>query len=132
MSRHDAEQMADWLKERRVSEVECLVADMAGMPRGKILPTSKFVSGLSQGTLRLPESIFGQMVTGADSDTEILTYQAPDMMMVPEPDTLRIVPWYKEPTAQVVCTCLRQNGEEVEVSPRAVLKRVLKLYEDKG
>ncbi len=132
MSRHDAEQMAAWLKERRVSEVECLVADMAGMPRGKILPASKFVSGLSQGTLRLPESIFGQMVTGADSDTDILTYQAPDMMMVPEPDTLRIVPWYKEPTAQVVCTCLRQNGDEVEVSPRAVLKRVLKLYEDKG
>ncbi len=132
MSRHDAEQMAAWLKERRVSEVECLVADMAGMPRGKILPASKFVSGLSQGTLRLPESIFGQMVTGADSDTDILTYQAPDMMMVPEPDTLRIVPWYKEPTAQVVCTCLRQNGEEVAVSPRAVLKRVLKLYEDKG
>lgn len=131
MSR-DADEIAAWLKERRITEVECLVSDMAGIPRGKILPTNKFLSGMVNGTLRLPESIFGQMVTGADCDTEILTYQAPDMTMVPEVDTLRIVPWYKEPTAQVICTCLNAQEEEIEVSPRAILKRVLALYEAKG
>ena len=45
------------------------------------------------------------MVTGADAETETLTYQAPDMSLVPDLDTLRIVPWYKEPTAQVICDC---------------------------
>ena len=40
MSHDAADEMADWLKERRVGEVECLVAYMAGIARGKILPTN--------------------------------------------------------------------------------------------
>jgi glutamine synthetase len=130
--RDDEEQIVDWLKEHRVGEVECLVADMAGIARGKILPTSKFLSGFRNQTLRLPESIFGQMVTGADAETETLTYQAPDMNLMPDADTLRIVPWYKEPTAQVICNCVNQAGDPVLYSPRTVLKRVLKLYEERG
>jgi glutamine synthetase len=132
MSHNAADEMADWLKERRVGEVECLVADMAGIARGKILPTNKFLSGLRNGTLRLPESIFGQMVTGADSESEMLTYQSPDMNLIPDAETLRIVPWYKEPTAQVICDGARPGGEAIPYAPRAVLKRVLKLYEDRG
>jgi glutamine synthetase len=132
MSRHIEEEIGDWLKEHRVGEVECFVADMAGIARGKILPTNKFLSGLRNGTLRLPESIFGQMVTGADAETEKLTYQAPDMILAPDPATLRIVPWYKDPTAQVICDCMHQNGEPVTVSPRHVLKRVVQLYEDRS
>ena len=85
MSRQDVEeQFAEWLKEHRVGEVECLVSDMAGIARGKILPTNKFLSGLRNQTLRLPESIFGQMVTGADAETEVLTYQSPDMNLIPD------------------------------------------------
>ncbi len=132
MNREDYEQIAEWLKERRVGEVECLVADMGGIARGKILPANKFLSGVRGGTLRLPESIFGQMVTGADAETEMLTYQAPDMQLVPDFDTLRIVPWYNDATAQVICGCYKQNGEVISYSPRAVLQRVLALYEDKG
>src|SRR6201996_3229867 len=109
MNRERLEEFSEWLKERRVSEVECLVPDMGGIARGKILPTAKFLSGVRSGTLRLPESIFGQMVTGADAETEALTYQAPDMALVPDLDTLRIVPWYAEPTAQVVCDCTKHS-----------------------
>jgi len=71
-------------------------------------------------------------VTGADSETEALTYQAPDMNLVPDAATLRIVPWYKEPTAQVICDCINQNSESVAYAPRAVLKRVVALYEERG
>ncbi|HEY1612227.1 MAG TPA: glutamine synthetase family protein [Rhizomicrobium sp.] len=132
MSRHVEDEIGDWLKEHRVGEVECLVPDMAGIARGKILPTNKFLSGLRNRTLRLPESIFGQMVTGADSETEKLTYQAPDMILAPDPTTLRIVPWYKDPTAQVICDCVHQNGEPVTFAPRHVLKKVVKLYEERS
>ena len=45
MSRNRAE-LKEWLKERRITEVELLVPDMAGIARGKILPTSKFLAGL--------------------------------------------------------------------------------------
>jgi glutamine synthetase len=132
MSHDRLDDFGEWLKDRRVGEVECLVTDMGGIARGKILPTAKFLGGLRNGTLRLPESIFGQMVTGADAETETLTYQAPDMALVPDFDTLRIVPWYKEPTAQVICDCFKHNGEPILHAPRAVLQRVLSLYEKKG
>src|SRR5271155_3975931 len=88
MSRQDVDQFAEWLKEHRVGEVECLVSDMAGIARGKILPTNKFLAGLRNQTLRLPESVFGQMVTGADAETEVLSYQSPDMNLVPDVDSL--------------------------------------------
>jgi glutamine synthetase len=127
-----AQKMGEWLKERRIGEVECVVPDMGGIARGKILPTEKFLSGLRNGTLRLPESIFGQMVTGADAETDVLTYQAPDMTMAPDPDSIRIVPWYTEPTAQVICDCLDFQGVPVAHAPREVLKRVVKLYEARG
>lgn len=122
----------DWLKERRITEVELLVPDMAGIARGKILPTAKFLSGHESGTLRLPESIFGQMVTGADAETELLTYQAPDMMLVPDATTLCLVPWYKEPTAQVICDCVSRDGSPVPLAPRHILRKVLALYAEKG
>jgi glutamine synthetase len=124
--------LRDWMRERAITEVELLVPDMAGIARGKILPTAKFLSGLENGTLRLPESIFGQMVTGADSDTELLTYQAPDMILAPDPATLCIVPWYKEPTAQIICNCLNREGAPIAFSPRTVLRNVLNLYKEKG
>ena len=56
--------MERWLRERRVTEVECLVADLNGIARGKILPTDKFIRSHREDTLRLPEMIFVQTVTG--------------------------------------------------------------------
>src|SRR5262249_41930327 len=82
----------DWLEEHRITEVELLVPDMAAIARGKILPTNKFLAGLENDTLRLPESIFGQMVTGADAETDTLSQQAPDMILVPDAETICIVP----------------------------------------
>ncbi len=131
MSRNRAE-LKEWLKERRITEVEMMVPDMAGIARGKILPTKKFLSGLDNDTLRLPESVFGQMVTGADADTKALTYQAPDMILVPDADTICVVPWYREPTAQVVCDCHDRKDKPVMVAPRQILKNVLALYKEKG
>jgi glutamine synthetase len=128
----DRSELKEWLKERRITEVELLVPDMAGIARGKILPTSKFLAGLDHDTLRLPESIFGQMVTGADAETEALTYQAPDMILVPDASTICVVPWYREPTAQVVCDCYDRQEKPAAVAPRQILKNILKLYEDKG
>src|SRR5690606_6731994 len=46
-----------FLKERRIDEVECLVPDMAGIARGKILPAQKFLEGMRKNGLRIPEDI---------------------------------------------------------------------------
>ena len=47
-----------WLSDRSITEVECLVPDIAGIPRGKILPADKYNKVLRGSGLRLPEYVF--------------------------------------------------------------------------
>ena len=54
------DKIRDWLREHRITEVECLVPDMTGKARGKFIPADKFIKEDS----RLPESILVQTVTG--------------------------------------------------------------------
>ncbi len=54
----------EFLKEHKIDEVECLVPDMAGIARGKILPANRFLKGMAQQGLRIPEAVFVQTVTG--------------------------------------------------------------------
>ena len=40
------ENFENWIKENSITEVECLVPDLGGIARGKILPTNKFIKGI--------------------------------------------------------------------------------------
>lgn len=128
----NTDDMIAWLSAQGITEVECLVPDMAGVPRGKILPAHKFIAGLNERGLRLPESVFIQTITGDYPEEDIMEDVDQDMYLRPDPTSVRIVPWYQEPTAQVINDCLHRDGSPVEMAPRQVLQRVLKLYEDEG
>ena len=122
-----------FLSSNSITEVECLVPDMNGIARGKILPADKFLRGVRHRGLRIPEALFVQSVTGSYPGEEDVTDPAViDVYMVPDPATIRPVPWYDEPTAQVICDCQYVDGGPVEISPRHVLKRVLALYAERG
>ena len=43
-----------------------------------------------------------------------------------------MVPWYDEPTAQVINDCAYADGRPVGMAPRQVLRRVLALYAERG
>lgn len=123
----------EYISQRRISEVECLVADMSGTARGKILPPKKFLKGTRNRGLRIPEEIFTLTINGRFvQDTQAVSDSAIDIYMEPDAETVRMVPWYQEPTAQVICDAFHLNDEPVEIAPRHVLKRVLQLYRDKG
>ena len=123
----------DYLSNNKISEVECLVADMNGTARGKILPPKKFLKGNRSNGLRVPEEVFTLTINGRFvSDTEAVSDSAIDIYMQPDVDTIRMVPWYSEPTAQVICDAFHLNDEPVTISPRHVLRRILQLYKDKG
>jgi glutamine synthetase len=127
--------MEQWLREHKVTEVECLVADLNGIGRGKILPAAKFVRSLVEDGLRLPEYVFIQTVTGDYADEEQREVGDPglrDMRLRPDPGSLRLVPWYEEPTAQVISDCLHHDGTPVAMAPRQVLRRVLEAYAERG
>ncbi len=121
-----------WLKSRHITEIECMVTDFAGIPRGKILPTPKFLGTAHVSALRMPESVFGQSVTGEVVDSTVILDSEPDVILMPDPATLRIVPWYEEPTAQVICDAVYKDGTPVTLSPRHVLRHVLELYDREG
>ena len=120
-----------WLKDRRITEVECLVPDITGNARGKIIPAAKFSH--DYGT-RLPEGIFATTVTGEypDEYDDLVSPSDSDMVLRPDPETIRMVPWATDPTAQVIHDCFTKDGRPHELAPRNVLRRVLALYEGLG
>jgi glutamine synthetase len=124
------DRIRDWLKENSITEVECLVPDMAGKARGKFIPADKFIKEDS----RLPESILIQTVTGDYTDVpdNLVGPMDMDMMLEPDPDTMRLVPWVEDPTAQIIHDCYKRNGDPHPLATRNVLKRVLALYEAEG
>jgi glutamine synthetase len=118
-----------WLVEHGIDEVEAIVPDIAGVARGKFFPASKFL----KHKLRMPESIFVQGITGNYGDVGGDRYEIDaDLVLVPDFNTMRAVPWASEPTASVIVDCYRQGMEPLEHAPRQVLKRILSLYAAKG
>src|SRR5262249_43202588 len=92
----------------------------------------KFLQGLGDG-LRIPESIFVQTISGDyPADEEVTNPANSDVYLKPDAATLRLVPWYDEPTAQVIADCVYADGKPVDISPRGVLRGVLRLYEQRG
>ena len=121
--------LEEWLDQNTITEVECLVSDMAGIPRGKIVPVNKFRAALNDRNLRLPEYVFGQMVTGDYVDSEVLGETISDIILIPDPSSVRLVPWYSEPTAQIIHDAIYYDGSIVHVSPRQTLKAVIERFE---
>ena len=124
---NDMVRIQKWLTDHQMEDVEAFVPDMAGAARGKVLPANKF----GMGELKLPEGIFAQTVSGAYVDNQD-NVEDRDMLLRPDPDTVRPVPWIADRTASVFLDCVDRNGDPVEASPRFVLRRVLDLYRKKG
>jgi glutamine synthetase len=116
-----------WLKQRGIEDVEAFVPDMAGSARGKVLPADKFGSG----QMKMPEAIFSQTVSGNYID-DPRNVEDRDMLLVPDPHTLRPVPWATDPAASVFLDCFRRDMTQVPTSPRGVLRNVLAKYAERG
>ena len=123
------QQMQQWMDQHRITEVECLIPDMAGQARGKIVPRHKYNPAVG---LRLPEAVLTMTVTGDYPEEDYTSVADGDMLLVPDPSTLCPIPWAKEPTAQIIHDCRRFDGSETPLSPRNVLRRILRLYEAEG
>ena len=123
--------ISEWLKEHKISEVEALVPDLTGNARGKFIPAAQF---LQQGYPRLPESILIQTVTGEYSDDHWSFVEPTDADMILKPDasTMRVVPWARERTAQIIHDCYTMDGKPHPLSTRNILRKVLSLYEADG
>jgi glutamine synthetase len=125
--------LEQWLNERRVTEIECLVPDLTGVARGKILPREKFTEDRG---MRLPEAIVAIGVTGEFPEegpyNDVIHVTDRDMHLRPDPSTVRIVPWAVDPTAQILHDCFDRDGNIISYAPRSVLRRICALYAAEG
>jgi glutamine synthetase len=121
-----------FLEGRRLDEVECIIADLPGIARGKAVPASKFAR---QEYFHLPDSIFFQTITGdwgeaADEDDGGFIER--DMILRPDMSTATAAPWTGDWTLQVIHDAYDRKGKPVPYAPRNVLKRVVDLYRQQG
>lgn len=122
--------LKQFIIDHQIHEVECIISDMTGIARGKILPKDLF---LEAGEMRLPKSVLLNTVSGDQPDnTPFVGATDPDMLCIPDASTIRLVPWAVEQVAVVIHDCVNFDGSPVDLSPRAVLRNVLALYKEKG
>ncbi len=113
-----------------LDEVECVIADLPGIARGKAVPAAKFDR---MAHFHLPNSIFFQTITGDWGDEAAGDdWTEPDMILKPDMETATAAPWADDGTLQVIHDAFDQKGRPVPIAPRNVLKRVCDLYREKG
>ena len=119
----------NFIANRRVDEVECIIGDIAGVARGKAMPAAKFAK---QTRYYLPNSIFLQTITGEWADSPFDAFTEPDMILVPDWTTATAAPWTADVTLQVIHDAIDQQGNPVPFSPRNLLRRIVGLFEAQG
>jgi glutamine synthetase len=127
---HIPEAAQEYLSERRLDEVECIISDLPGIARGKAVPAKKFAR---QDKFHLPDSIFYQTITGdwgeAAGDEGFIER---DMILKPDWSTTTAAPWTADWTLQVIHDAYDRDGDPIPYAPRNVLKRVVDLYRKEG
>lgn len=128
----DASDAKRWLSEQGIEDIECITPDIAGVARGKMMPSSKFLAATA---LAFPTSVFMQTISGEyPEESETFEYPATDgdLRLQPDLSTLARVPWETDPTAQVICDIVSHTGKEIAYGPRSVLRRVVDAYAQRG
>ena len=126
MDKSDVERL---MADHGIETVKIGTPDMDGVYRGKRLVAKQFLDGLCGAGFAQCDVIFGW-----DIAEEIIAHPPlavgsadggfADVLLRPDLDTFRIVPW--EPaTAAVVCDVYDEHGELVAVSPRTALRRLI-------
>ena len=119
-----------YLQGNRLDEVECIISDLPGVARGKVVPASKFAR---QDYFHLPDSIFFQTITGSWGEAAGEEgFIERDMTLRPDMSTTTAAPWTGDWTLQVIHDAYDGDDQPIPFSPRNVLKRVVGMYRDKG
>jgi glutamine synthetase len=137
MSRGRALTLEDLRVSVDASEIDTVLlamCDMQGRLQGKRLDARHFLSdvvehGAEGCNYLLAVDVEMNTVSGYAMSSWETGYG--DFQMIPDLDTLRLVPWLPA-TALVLCDLRRAEGGEVVASPRQVLRRQLARLADRG
>jgi glutamine synthetase len=128
-NRNFARQLATLPEAELIRDCEIVFPDLAGVPRGKIVPAASLAEGQE---VRMARAILLQTLNGDYPDCNFYGGPDPDMRLVPDADTLRRAPWSDRPRAIAIADCSDLGGGATGLSSRALLRRVLKGYAERG
>jgi glutamine synthetase len=119
-----------WLKHNNIETVECLVPDLAGAARGKLVPANDYIKEMP----KLPEGMLIHTINGdyCPEHESLVSPEDTDMNLEAEQDSIRHTPWTKKNIAQIIHDCYLANGKQHPLSSRNVLKHVLTQFEEIG
>jgi glutamine synthetase len=125
------------LRRRGVETVILAGADTHGIMRGKRVPIAELDRAAEQG-VALCEVIWALPIDELEPVRRPPGYGGyfprdgyPDMLAMPDLETARVIPWHDR-TALVLCDFVDRDGRAVPVSPRAVLRGVVKRARSMG
>ena len=107
--------LAAFIRQHQIHEIECVIPDMTGVARGKIVPKNLF---LAEDSMKMSKAVLTITVNGEFAEFERFAgANDPDMVCRPDPATIRLVPWAIEPVAVVIHDCEDFDGTPVGISP---------------
>lgn len=123
--------LVDRVAASKLETIRVLFADQHGILRGKTIVASAFASLFTTG-LAAPSSLLLKdtahrtvfPIWSADPGVQGGMAGAGDILMLPDPDTFRILPWSPH-SAWIFCDPRFKSGDVIPFSPRDVLKAAI-------
>ncbi|MEK7266877.1 MAG: glutamine synthetase family protein [Pseudomonadota bacterium] len=128
----DFNELEDWLRRNRVTDVACLVPDITGSARGKSMTPALFLNGYKNRSLRIPETVYAISVHGEIEFSDHVATTERDLVMQPDLSTLHLAPWSNDPTACLICDSTTDQGAPTPFAPRQILRNVVNLFAEQG
>ena len=118
-----AEDVRKIVKEMDISFVQYWFTDVLGVLKSFAITPSELEEGLTEGM-----GFDGSSIEG------FARIHESDMIAMPDPTTLQLVPWRsgERPVARMFCDVLNPDGTPYAGDPRYVYKRLLKKVADQG
>ncbi|MEC4819858.1 MAG: glutamine synthetase family protein [Scytonema sp. PMC 1069.18] len=137
--KEESQKIKALVKEHNLLLIRTAWSDQHGIVRSKSLLPQAFFSALengmqiSTGTFLLDtgsEFVFNPFMSGSGLEMPEMT-GAPNLVIVPDPHTFRIVPWAKR-TGLILCDEYFQNGQAMPLSSRGILHQSLAELHQRG
>jgi glutamine synthetase len=134
-----ADALAEQIRAEGLRTVRLIVVDQHGMPRGKALAPEVAIAAMRNGL------DFSGAIYSLDSGNQVFVpaFAAgggfgideftgfPDIVLVPDPSTFRILPW-ADRTGWILCDTYFSNGQPMPLDGRGLMRRMLSQLGDAG
>lgn len=129
----DVKHVKELIGKNNIHTIEVGFSDIHGVIRGKRISSRFFLDNIEKGFAFSKAALVWDIECGVFAGMKFANFENgyPDMKAVPILSTFRAVPW-REGSAFVFCDLCDEHGEELNVSPRYVLKKVLKRAAGQG